>query len=174
MLGLSPLGSMHQLLYGSDGTASPIRPCASSGDWNRTSFSQAASARSHPCALNCMLSSSMWQLGAGVKKKDRWGTTPLDDAWRGSHDTVAAYLAAHQEDTSSFRTKRGRSVSKFLVMGLDLCEAASRGDVQGLRELVEMAGSDPDIGAKAVPPLAARPRRPESSSWLQRAHCACR
>ena len=72
---------------------------------------------------------------------DRWGATPLDDALRGGHEAVSSYLHAWQEEMS-FGHRQRLGAAEF-----DLCDAASRGDVEGLRHLVKVAGVVVDQGA---------------------------
>jgi len=66
------------------------------------------------------------EAGADVNIQDRWGGTPLDDAISQGHDLIAKYLkesgALHGENSN---------------FGLDLIHAASRGDVETVKRLVE-------------------------------------
>ena len=67
---------------------------------------------------------------------DRWGGTPLDDAVRSMHADVMEYLAKKG-------AKRAASIKK--VTSTDLCDAASKGDTDLLREY-KNGGVDLNLG----------------------------
>ena len=62
-----------------------------------------------------------------INRSDRWGGSPLDDAHRHQHKEVALYLRQHGATTGSLDDH----VSEFLL-------AASKGEVEIMRELIEM------------------------------------
>ena len=74
------------------------------------------------------------ELGAVHSPVDRWGATPLDDALRHGHKDVFAYL-------KSVGAKRG----KVDCSSTALCDAASQGHLQALRDIHE-AGGDINLG----------------------------
>jgi ankyrin repeat protein len=71
--------------------------------------------------------------GANVNVKDRWNSTPLEDAIRNGFKTVAHHLRSH-----------GGKVDQEFVANL-LCEAASTGNLVQLQMLVEN-GVDANVG----------------------------
>ena len=78
---------------------------------------------------------------ASVNPVDRWGGTPLDDAIRSKHRDVAAYL----------KVKGGFTANKLLANAqstdhsMNLCDAASQGNVMAIRVLVAQ-GADVSKG----------------------------
>ena len=76
------------------------------------------------------------ELGADVSVVDRWGNTPLDDAERGHYDAVAQFLTSKGAVRRAASTPRESTHPSATNPSADLCEAAARGDVEGLRALV--------------------------------------
>ena len=80
------------------------------------------------------------EVGANPSPVDRWGGTPLDDAIRSGHSEVVAYL-------QSKGAKAGRTNNPALNnTSTELCDAASRGDVERLTQLVRAVGCDINEG----------------------------
>ena len=104
----------------------------SGGDYDQRTALHLAASEGVLDVVRCLVE----ELGATASPVDRWGGTPLDDAIRSQHDSVAAYL----------RTKGAEHglTSKVASDG-GIIEAAARGDLDGLRRLVE-AGAKPDEG----------------------------
>ena len=75
-------------------------------------------------------------LGANHSPVDRWGGTPLDDALRHNHSNVAIYLI------SKGAAKKTATVD---VSSTAMCDAASKGDLKGLRAIRD-AGGDLNLG----------------------------
>mmetsp|Transcript_43288 Transcript_43288/g.119706 ORF Transcript_43288/g.119706 Transcript_43288/m.119706 type:complete len:571 (-) Transcript_43288:67-1779(-) len=76
--------------------------------------------------------------GADQNVKDRLGGTPVDDAIRGRHAEVHAYL-------EQMGAQRGKTASMNTGDATDLCAAASSGDLVVLRKLVQ-EGQDVNAG----------------------------
>jgi len=67
---------------------------------------------------------------------DRWGHTPLDDALRNTHDDVAAILT--ERGAKPGQRHAGEPAENATL----LCNAAARGDVAALRQLMRRRGAD--------------------------------
>ena len=68
------------------------------------------------------------EAGVEVSPVDRWGGTPLDDAIRTRHEEAVSFLLSHGGRKGLTAMDHAQS---------DLCDAASKGDLSLLRELVE-------------------------------------
>ena len=81
------------------------------------------------------------EAGANHSPVDRWGGTPLDDAMRSEHTEVVSFL-------KSIEAKGGKTAGRGLEKSgsAELCEAASKGDVQRLRYLVNVLKVNVDEG----------------------------
>ena len=80
------------------------------------------------------------EVGANPSPVDRWGGTPLDDAIRSGHSPIVVYLQAKG-------AKAGRTNTPALNnTSTELCDAASRGDVERLKQLVRAVGCDINKG----------------------------
>lgn len=74
------------------------------------------------------------ELKADINCRDRWGGTPLDDALRHKHRDVSDYLQ-----------RKGANRGQTNEEEIDMCTAASKGDVQTLRALAS-AADDVNLG----------------------------
>lgn len=72
------------------------------------------------------------QEGADVNVKDRWGQTPMQEAINNNHSHVTEFLAKHN------------AVLDYQNPADHLCTAASKGDVERLKQLLDH-GVSPDI-----------------------------
>ena len=109
--------------------------------------------------------------GAEVNKNDRWGGTPIRDAEAGGHRSVVEYLERNGAIRRPSRVEDETPSTDDLVdMTGKLCDAARRGDVVMLRELLD-AGAEVcrgDYVSGCVESISGRPtpstrRRPRSS-----------
>lgn len=73
------------------------------------------------------------QEGADVNVKDRWGQTPMQEAVNNNHTHVTEFLAKHG------------AVLDYPNPADHLCTAASKGDVERLKQLLDH-GVSPDVG----------------------------
>ena len=74
------------------------------------------------------------EAGANPSPVDRWGGTPLDDAIRSEHLQTAEFL-------QSKSAKHGKTSVKLMEnASAELCDAAAKGDVMRLRQLVTVHG----------------------------------
>lgn len=92
---------------------------------HRTALHLAAS-EGHMDVLNFLIR----EVKVPVNQHDRWGNTAMDDAVRANKQTAITFLEEHG-------ARRGHAAD---AATFDLCGAASRGDVELLRELVRQGG----------------------------------
>lgn len=116
------------------------------GDYDRRTAIHLAASEGLLEVVECLVK----QLAADPSPVDRWGNTPLDDALRSKHNSVAALLR-------SVGAKSGHLAQASLASGIsgtlpatvvgpqDLCDAAYAGDVARLRTYVA-EGLDPNQG----------------------------
>jgi len=72
------------------------------------------------------------EMHASVNPVDRWGGTPLDDAVRSRHKAVATYLTAK----GGYTAKKLLTDSKINDQSMNMCDAASQGNVMAIRVLM--------------------------------------
>jgi len=93
----------------------------------------------------------MDELGANHSPVDRWGGTPLDDALRHNHSRVVELLVRRGAERGT------NPLASLDISSTALCNAASKGDIEGLRKIQE-AGGDinlPDYDKRTAIHLAA-------------------
>ena len=79
-------------------------------------------------------------LGARRSLVDRWGKTPLDNAERLHHSAVVKYLRTKEAKTS-------QELTSAQATATDLCAAAAAGDVEQLRQLIQVEKLDVNDGS---------------------------
>jgi len=72
---------------------------------------------------------------------DRWGGTPLDDAMRSHHQDVIVFLTSKGAKAGKTATTTGIENAST-----ELCDAASKGDMERLKQLVTVLGVDVNVG----------------------------
>jgi len=94
------------------------------GDYDKRTALHLAASEGHVAVLMYLLE----ELNLGASPQDRWGGTPLDDAIRSKSDEVVEFLL-------SKGARKGLTAMDHAQT--DLCDAASKGDIGLLRELIE-------------------------------------
>jgi len=81
------------------------------------------------------------EAGADPSPVDRWGGTPMDDAARSKHKDVVAFLGSCGAKAGMTKTS-----STLDNASVELCDAASKGDLERLKNLVQDMRVDVDQG----------------------------
>lgn len=101
------------------------------GDYDRRTAIHLAASEGNLAVVSFLVD----DCGALHSPEDRWGSTPLDDALNYGHSKVAEYLQ------SKGAVKRSEGHRPVDISSTALCNAASEGDADALRSIMEAGGN---------------------------------
>lgn len=100
------------------------------GDYDSRTALHLAVCNGHLDLVRCLVS----EFGASIIAKDRFNNSPVDDAVRERHPTIAKYLVS-----------RGAKCQADAGMAATLCQAACDNDIQTIKLLLQDVQADPNV-----------------------------